>query len=237
MAHYIYGKNVVRQRLLSTEKIHRLLLSKNKPDQEFVELAKAHQIPLTYLLDHELKKFEGVHQNVIAEVDDFHYRTLNEVLAKVDDHACLIILDGIEDPHNLGAILRSADAAGVAAVIIPKHGAASLNATVAKVSTGAIDTVDTVMVTNLSSCIETLKEKGFWVYASDFNDKAQDYRKVKYSEKCALVIGSEGQGISRLVLKNSDVVVKIPMMGQVTSLNASVSAALLMYEVLNQRLP
>jgi 23S rRNA (guanosine2251-2'-O)-methyltransferase len=237
MAHYIYGKNVVRQRLLSQEKIHRLLLSKNKPDQSFVELAKKHNIPINYLNDYELKKFEGVHQNVIAEVDDFRYFTLDEVLRDVSDQACFVILDSIEDPHNLGAILRSADAAGISAIIIPKHGSVSLNATVAKVSTGAIDTVPTVMVTNLNQCIDTLKEKGFWIYASDLTDQSQDYRKVKYADKCALVIGSEGHGISRLVLKNSDVIVKIPMMGQVTSLNASVSAALLMYEVLNQRLP
>lgn len=237
MAHYIYGKNVVKQRILSTEKIHRLLLSKNKPDQAFVQLAKEHSIQITYLNEHELKKYKGVHQNVIAEVDDFRYYTLEEVLAEVNEKACFVLLDGLEDPHNLGAILRTADAAGISAVIIPKHGSVSLNATVAKVSTGAIDTVPTVMVTNLNQCIETLKAQGFWIYASDLTDKSQDYRQVKYSDKCAIVIGSEGQGISRLVLKNSDVVVKIPMVGEVTSLNASVSAALLMYEVLNQRLP
>lgn len=237
MAHYIYGKNVVRQRILSKGKIHRLLLSKNKADQSFVELAQSYSIPLTYLNDNELKQFKGVHQNVIAEVDDFHYFTLEEVLVDTPEKACFMILDGIEDPHNLGAILRSADGAGVKAVIIPKHSSASLNATVAKVSTGAIDTIPTIMVTNLNQTIETLKSAGFWIYASDLTDQSQDYRKVKYSDRCAIVIGSEGQGISRLVLKNSDVIVKIPMMGQVTSLNASVSAALIMYEVLNQRLP
>lgn len=237
MAHYIYGKNVIRQRILSNKKIHSLFLSQTHPAHDIVQLAKEHHIAIRYLSDAELKKHEGNHQGVIAEVDDFKVYTLEEVLKTASEDATFVILDGLEDPHNLGAILRSADASGVSAVIIPKHGSVSLNATVAKVSTGAIDTVPTVMVTNLSQTIETLKKHGFWIYGSEYAESAVDYRSVRFGGKVALVIGSEGQGISRLVLKNCDSIVKIPMLGQVNSLNASVSAALLMYEVLNQRHP
>lgn len=237
MAHYIYGKNVVRQLILSNKKIHSIWVNQNHPAQDIVSLAKEHHITLKYVSEQELKKFEGNHQGVIAEVDDFKVYTLDEVLLNVSDNATFVILDGLEDPHNLGAILRSGDASGISCVIIPKHGSVTLNATVAKVSTGAIETVPTVMVTNLTQTLDTLKKHGFWIYGSEFTPQAVDYRSVKFAGKVALVIGSEGSGISRLVLKNCDTIVKIPMLGSVNSLNASVSAALLMYEVLNQRFP
>lgn len=237
MAHYIYGKNVVRQRLLSNQKIQSLLVSQKHPNPELVDLAQKRHVPIRYLNEIELKTYGDHHQGVIAEIDDFKTYSLEELLRIIPDTATLVVLDGLEDPHNLGAILRSADASGVSGIIIPKHGSVSLNATVAKVSTGAIDTVPTCTVTNLSQTLETLKEKGYWIYGSEFTDQAQDYRSVKYGSKACLVIGSEGHGISRLVLKHCDVVVKIPMVGAINSLNASVSAALLMYEVMNQRFP
>lgn len=237
MAQFIYGKNVVRQRIQSHKKIHTLYLSQSHPAKDIEELAKLNHIPLKYLNEKELSKFEGLHQGVVAEIDDYKTYGLEEVLHQLTENATLVILDGLEDPHNLGAILRTADATGVDAIIIPKHGSVSLNATVAKVSTGAIDTVKTITVTNLSQTIETLKEHHFWIYGSEYTDQAVDYRSLKYSGRVALVIGSEGQGISRLVLKNCDQIVKVPMLGSVSSLNASVTAALLMYEILNQRFP
>jgi len=237
MAQYIYGKNVVKQRILNHKKIHLLLLSKSHPAKEFIEMANEAHIPIKYCDDKELSKYEGNHQGVIAEIDDYKTYSLEEVLNSLSDNATIVILDGLEDPHNLGAILRTADASQVDAIIIPKNGSVQLNGTVAKVSTGAIETVRTIMVTNLTQTIETLKKHKFWVYGSEFTADAVDYRSIKYQGRVALVIGSEGKGISRLVLKNCDQVVKIPMYGEINSLNASVSAALLMYEVLNQRNP
>lgn len=237
MAHFIYGKNVVRQRLLSNQKILSLLISQKHPHPDLIELAQTRQVPIRYLKETELKPYGDHHQGVIAEIEDFKTLSLDELLKSIPETATLVVLDGLEDPHNLGAILRSADASGVSGIIIPKHGSVSLNATVAKVSTGAIDTVPTCTVTNLTQTLETLKEKGFWIYGSEYTDQAQDYRSVAYGLKTCLVIGSEGHGISRLVLKHCDQVVKIPMVGAINSLNASVSAALLMYEVMNQRFP
>lgn len=237
MAQYIYGKNVVKQRILNHKKIHQLLLSKTHPAKEFIELAKEAHIPVRYCDDKELSKYEGNHQGVIAEIDDYKVFTLEEVLSTLSEDATIVLLDGLEDPHNLGAILRTADAGKVDAIVIPKHGSVQLNGTVAKVSTGAIETVKTISVVNMTQAIETLKKHKFWVYGSEFAENAVDYRSIKYQGRVALVVGSEGRGISRLVLKNCDQVIKIPMYGEINSLNASVSAALLIYEVLNQRNP
>lgn len=237
MAHYIYGKNVVKQWILNRRPIRHVYLSQERPDLEILRLAKEANVPLESWSPKAFSKIDGLHQNVVAEIDDFKTYTLEEVLPTLGSQALVILLDGLEDPHNLGAILRTADAVGVDAVVIPKHGAVGLTPTVAKVSTGAIDTVRTVEVVNLSQTIDKLKKAGFWIFASESTPKAIDYRQADYRGKAALIIGSEGKGISPLVLKHADVVVKLPMLGKVTSLNASVSAAILMYEVLNQRFP
>jgi 23S rRNA (guanosine2251-2'-O)-methyltransferase len=237
MAQYIYGKNVVKQLIANQSAIHQLYLSKEKPDQELLLLAKNNRILVKFLTASEFKQFEGVHQNVVAAVDDFKTHTLEECLLDLKEQMCFILLDGLEDPHNLGAILRTADATMMDGVIIPKHGSVHLTSTVAKVSTGAIDTVKTIEVVNLNRTMETLKKNGFWIYASEYSETAKDYRSIDYRGRIALVLGSEGKGISRLVLKNCDETIKIPLYGQITSLNVSVSAAVLMYEVLNQRYP
>lgn len=145
-----------------------------------------------------------------------------------------MILDGLEDPHNLGAILRSADATGADAIIIPKNRSVSLNQTVAKVSTGAIEYVDVVQVTNLTQTIQELKKQGYWVVGLEL-DGSIYYDEQDYKGNIAIVVGSEGKGISRLVKENCDVLVKIPMYGKVNSLNASVSAGLILYEVVRNR--
>lgn len=237
MAQYIYGKNVVKQRILNHKQIHQLYLNKAHPDKEMLTLAKQENIKVNLSDVQELDRYGRNHQGVVAEVEDYKTYQLEEVLATLTSDATLVLLDGLEDPHNLGAILRTADASKVDAIIIPKHNSVSLNATVAKVSTGAIETVKTIVVTNMTQTIETLKKHQFWVYGSEFTPDAVDYRSIAYQGRVALVIGSEGKGISRLVLKNCDQVVKIPMFGEINSLNASVSAALLMYEVLNKRNP
>lgn len=237
MAQYIYGKNVVKQWILNKNKIHRLYLSADKTDQEIKLLAQKQNVKIEYLSHKDFDRFEGLHQHIVAEIDDFKTYTLKEVTDTLGPDALLVILDGLEDPHNLGAILRTADATQVDGIIIPKHGSVRLTPTVAKVSTGAIDTVKTIEVTNLTQTVETLKKQGFWIFGAEYSPKAIDYRQADYNGKVCLVIGSEGKGISPLLLKHVDVVVKLPMYGQVTSLNASVSTAILLYEILNQRHP
>jgi len=229
---------VVKQRLQTKTGVRKLILNKANPWKEGEDLAKAGKIAVEYI---DLKKMDqlaqGSHQGCMIEIDDFKTYTLQEILKGAKEDAIIVLLDGLEDPHNLGAILRSADAAGIDGIVIPKHRSVSLTPTVAKVSTGAIDTVKTAEVTNLNQTIIDLKKLGFWIYGTGMGKDARDYRTVDYKGKIALVIGSEGDGISRLVKENCDFIVKLPMMGSVQSLNASVAAGILFYEVLNQRFP
>ena len=175
------------------------------------------------------------HQGIIAYTDEYKYIELANLIKKNENkEAVLVMLANLEDPHNLGAILRTADAALIDGIIIPKNRSVSLNSTVAKVSTGAIEHVDVVQVTNLVMTIKELKKQGYWVIGLEL-DGSVDYRKQDYSGKIVVVIGSEGKGISRLVKEECDFCVNIPMYGHVNSLNASVSAAILFYEVLRNR--
>ena len=217
---------------------NKLILSKSHPWKEGETLALERRIPIEYMDAKKMDQLaQGNHQGAMIEIDDFKMYTLSEILASAKEDTILVLLDGLEDPHNLGAILRSADAAGIDGIILPKHRSVSLTPTVAKVSTGAIDTVKTTEVTNLNQTIKDLKKLGFWIYGTDMGKGAVDYRTVEYKGKIALVIGSEGAGISRLVKENCDYVVTLPMHGSVQSLNASVAAGILFYEVLNQRFP
>ena len=217
---------------------NKLILSKSHPWKEGETLALERRIPIEYIDAKKMDQLaQGNHQGAMIEIDDFKMYTLSEILASAKEDTILVLLDGLEDPHNLGAILRSADAAGIDGIILPKHRSVSLTPTVAKVSTGAIDTVKTTEVTNLNQTIKDLKKLGFWIYGTDMGKGAVDYRTVEYKGKIALVIGSEGAGISRLVKENCDYVVTLPMHGSVQSLNASVAAGILFYEVLNQRFP
>jgi len=177
---------------------------------------------------------DGVHQGVGALVDDYTYKTLDDVLNMDKEHKFFVILDSLEDPHNLGAILRSADAFGVDAVIIPKNRSVKLNATVAKVSTGAIEYVNVVEVTNLAQTMDKLKENGFWITGTDASAD-QELKDIEVDTSLCVVIGSEGKGMHRLVKEKCDYHVKIPMIGHINSLNASVSAGIVIYEIFKKR--
>ena len=171
----------------------------------------------------------GVHQGVAAIIKPYQYVSVEEIInapSKIEGKPPVILmLDGINDPHNLGAILRSADIFGVSGVIIPKHNQVMLNATVAKTSAGAINFVPVAIANNLNQVISLMKKKGFWIVSSD-GSATQNYQDIVYDFPVGLVVGSEGEGISPLVLKNSDYIVKIPMYGKVNSLNASVAAGI-----------
>jgi 23S rRNA (guanosine2251-2'-O)-methyltransferase len=232
----IYGKNTVLEALKNKKKIIKIYVTSNN-----IELIKKYtsnkSIEVEVLQFSQMNKmFDGNHQGIACEIEEYSYKNLEDVILKNSDkeNVALAILDGLEDPHNLGAILRTGDATGINGVIIPKNRSVSLNSTVAKVSTGAIEHVDVVQVTNLVTAMKELKDNGYWIIGLEL-DGSVDYRKQDYTGKIAVVIGSEGKGISRLVKENCDFLVNIPMIGHVNSLNASVSASILFYEILRNR--
>lgn len=239
MKQYIYGKNPIIVAIKDASVYQVYMLNGNK-DHKIYELCKKKQIPLVFTDKKEFDKKVGnvVHQGVMAVIEHYRYYSLDEILQAIPENKMplLLMLDGLEDPHNLGAILRTCDAIGVDGVIIGKNRSVGLNATVAKVSTGAIHHVKVAQVTNLTRTLEELKKKSFWVVGCEL-ENSQDYRSVDYNMPTVLVIGSEGFGISRLVKKSCDINVVLPMVGHVNSLNASVATAVLLYQVYNSRHP
>jgi 23S rRNA (guanosine2251-2'-O)-methyltransferase len=234
----IYGKNPVVEAIRNKRNISKMVVVEGLKDQNFLKFLKENRIKYELLPQHVISKRYGDKTGgIVAEINEYEYATLEEVLNKTSkkpEGGVLMLLDGLEDPHNLGAILRSADATGADAIIIPKNRSVSLNQTVAKVSTGAIEYVDVVQVTNLTQTIQELKIQGYWVIGLEL-DGSIYYDEQDYKGNVAIVVGSEGKGISRLVKENCDVLVKIPMYGKVNSLNASVSAGLILYEVVRNR--
>ena len=232
----ICGRNPVKE-AIRTKRVNKVVVSNGFHDHEILNLIEANHLPLTYLNPKELDRLSNnmIHQGIIAEVKPYLYSSLEELihLSKRADHPVVIILDGINDPHNFGAILRSAEIFGVTGIIISKHNQVPLNATVGKTSAGAINYVPVAMVNNINNAIETLKDNGFWIVSSDGSGE-RNYDDIDYDFPTVLIIGSEGDGISNLTLKKSDYIVKIPMCGKVNSLNASVAAGILMSEINRQ---
>ena len=228
----IYGKNPVIE-AIRAKKALKVFLVSNFSDQKILNLIKENHLNVSYINPNEMDKMcDGVHQGVAAELKPYQTVSLEEIIlkAKKKDKKIIVMLDGIEDPHNLGAILRSADVFEASGIILPKHNSVSLNATVAKTSAGAINYVSVAVVNNLNQAISKLKEEGYWVVATDGSAEIS-YSSIKYDFPVVVVIGSEGKGVSPLVLKNSDYIVKIPQFGHVNSLNASVAAGILLAEV------
>lgn len=237
---HIYGKNTVIEAMKNRKQIEQIYLSTSNKEMfsEFQKYCQSKKIPLEIMPLNKMNQlFEGNHQGIVAKIEDYKYKELSKLLKEKEnqENVALIILDGLEDPHNLGAILRTADATKMDGIIIPKNHSVGLNGTVAKVSTGAIEYVPVAQVTNLVQTIGELKKKGYWVIGLDM-DGSIDYKKQDYSGKIAVVIGSEGKGISRLVKENCDFFVHIPMVGHVNSLNASVSASIIFYEIIRNRI-
>ena len=230
---FIYGKNPVIE-AINAKKALKVFLVTNFNDQKILSLIKNNKINVTYISSGEMEKLSnnGVHQVLGAELKPYQTVSLEEIVirAKKKEKKIIVMLDGIEDPHNLGAILRSADVFEASGIILPKHNSVSLNATVAKTSAGAINYVPVAVVNNLNQAIATLKEEGYWIVSTD-GSATISYSSIKYDFPVVVVIGSEGKGVSSLVLKNSDYIVKIPQFGHVNSLNASVAAGILLAEV------
>ncbi len=240
MKNWIYGKNAVYEAVKKNDELDEVVMFGESKDHQLATLCKKNKIKVRY----ESKDFfyknapSRNHQGYLALKKSYNYLSLEEMIERIPQgqQPLLIMLDGLEDPHNLGAILRSADAVGANGVIIGKNRSVSLNATVAKVSTGAIEYIPVCQVTNLARTLDELKQQGYWVVGTDMQD-AVDYRKVDYNMPTVLVIGSEGFGISRLVLEKCDYKVSVPMVGHVNSLNASVACAVLLYQIYNSRFP
>lgn len=240
MADMITGRNAVLEALKSDREIEKLIVAKGAEGsiRKITGMAKDKKIPIQYREKAALDRIAGrnSHQGVIAQVSQYTYCTLDDILRRAEERGedpFIMILDGLEDPHNLGAVMRTAECCGAHGIVIPKRRSAGITETVAKASAGAVEYMLCARVSNIGQAIDQLKERGMWVAACDMGGKA--YTEQDLTGSLAVVIGSEGTGISRLVREKCDFVVSIPMKGKITSLNASNAAAILMYEVVRQR--
>lgn len=230
---YIYGKNVAKETLENNKKVLKAFICKDFSDKNIISMLQKRNISIEILTKNEIDKLAcGNNQGIILSVPDYEYCKLDDLL--VNDKPFIVILDHLEDPHNFGAIIRTCEAAGVDGIIIPKDRSVSVNSTVMKTSAGALNNMKICMVTNLNRTIDELKEKGLWIVGTDMTDSVS-YNSLDYDMPVAVIIGSEGFGISRLVREKCDYVVNIPMKGKVNSLNASVAAGILIYKIVEMR--
>lgn len=237
----IFGRNPVLEAIRSGREIDRLYIAHGVTSgsiSEIVAKCSARGILIKEISSQKLDYYcnGGNHQGVALMIASHEYSTVEEILefAKTrNESPFIIICDEIEDPHNLGAIIRTAESCGVHGIIIPKRRSASLNATVAKTSAGALEYMKVARVTNIANTIDLLKKEGVWIFGADMDGK--DYKKFDYSVPLALIIGNEGKGIGTLTRKKCDEIISLPMRGKINSLNASVAAGILMYEVLKHR--
>lgn len=241
MEDIIFGRGPVLEALKNSHPIEKIII-KNGPYAKslipVIDLAKKNNIIIQQADGNRLDKMaEGEnHQGVVAMVAAYKYATVDDILKKAEDKGespFVIICDKITDPHNLGAIIRTANCVGAHGVIIPRHESAGVNSVVMKTSVGAVEYTPVAKVTNLANTIDELKDKGFWVTCADMD--GQDMYDIDLKGSIAIVVGSEGKGVSRLVREKCDFVASIPMYGEINSLNASVAAGVLMYEALRQR--
>lgn len=215
----VYGKNVLYE--LDKKQIKKVYVSRN----EYVNYLQDNKIKYDFVENNVLdKKVKGNHQGIVIDIFDYEYYRYEDITGNL-----VVILDHLSDPHNFGAIIRTCECIGVDSIIIPKDRSVLVNDTVYKTSVGAINNVKIIMVSNLVNTINKLKEDGYFIYCADMD--GENYKKVNYASKKVLIVGSEGDGVSPIVKKNSDVVVSLPMVGKINSLNASVSAGVLLYEM------
>jgi 23S rRNA (guanosine2251-2'-O)-methyltransferase len=240
--HYIYGINSVAEALKARGSAFQWVgMAKERHDirlQRLLDDCRKVGIQVRFLQRTELDQMAGnaAHQGVVAVTSAKQYNDLNDVIdSKRGEHSLIVVLDGLEDPHNLGAILRTADAAGADGVVIPDRRAASVTGTVTKVSAGASEHMPIAKVTNIARTIEELKDRNIWTVGLDERGP-QSYEALDYKMDCALVLGAEGKGLHDLVKKKCDFLVSIPMLGKVPSLNVSVAAGVVLYEIVRQRL-
>jgi len=230
------GRQPVREALLANRPINKLFLAKGAKDLgPILDLARERGVVVEWTHRAKLDKLSGgrIHQGVIAQVAPYHYAELEDLLTA--EEPLLLILDGIEDPHNLGSLLRTAESVGASGAVIPKRRAAPITPTVEKAASGALAHLPVARVSNLAQTIDELKEHGLWVVGCDM-DGEQTLWEADLTGPLAVVVGSEGSGVSRLVKEKCDFIVRLPMLGKISSLNASVAGGIVLYEVLRQRL-
>ena len=238
-ANIIIGRNPVTEALKAGREVDKLFVTSREGSMiKILALAKEQGIPVMYVEKAAIDRIaQGkAHQGVAAYVSPYAYSTVDDILANAAEKGedpFIVILDGLEDPHNLGAIMRTAECAGAHGIIIPKRHSCGLTETVAKASAGAIEYMPVAKVTNVAQTVDELKERGIWVATCDMG--GSDYYRTDMSGKIAVVIGSEGFGVSKLVREKCDFVVSMPMVGKITSLNASNATAVVIYEVRKQR--
>ena len=229
---YVYGKNVVNDVIKNHKKINKAYLYKNSKEFDLINYLNKNNVKTKFLEKYEMDKIvEGLHQGIILDIDDYEYVDIDELINL--ENPLLIILDHLEDPHNLGAIIRTCEAAGVDGIIIPKDRSVEVNGTVYKTSVGTVETVKIARVTNIVNTINDLKKQGFWITGTDMD--GTNYKEIDYKGKCAIVIGNEGKGMSKLVRENCDFIATIPMYGKTNSLNASVASGIIIYEAVLSR--
>ena len=237
----VAGRNAILELLKSDKDINKIFISRGERHGSINEIIARAKEKRVVLVEVEMSKLDNMaenHQGVVAVVPPFNYCEVEDILELAkerNEDPFVLILDGIEDPHNLGSIIRTAETAGVHGIIIPKRRTAQVNSTVVKVSTGATSYVKVARVNNLNDSIRKLKEEGLWVIGTD-GDAETMYYNQDLKGPLAIIIGSEGFGMSKLVKENADILIKIPMKGKITSLNASVSAGIVIYEALRQRM-
>jgi 23S rRNA (guanosine2251-2'-O)-methyltransferase len=239
--HYIYGINAVSEALKARGRAFEWVgMAKERHDlrlQRLIEDCRKIGVQVRFVQRAELDRMAGnaAHQGVVAVTSAKQYNNLDDVIdAKRGQYSLVVVLDGVEDPHNLGAILRTADAAGADGVVIPERRAASVTGTVTKASAGASEHLPIAKVTNIARTVEELKDRNIWTVGLDERG-AQTYDALNYNMDCALVLGAEGKGLHDLVKKKCDFLVSIPMLGKVSSLNVSVAGAVVLYEIVRQR--
>lgn len=213
----VYGKNILKE--IDKKKIKKVYCAR----KEYLDYLQENKIRYEYTDVNRLNNMtDGLHQGIVIDIYDYEYKTLNDVKGDF-----IVALNHIEDPHNLGSIIRTCACAGIKSIIIPKDRSAKVNDTVMKVSEGTVSKVDIIMVTNMNTALNNLKDQGYFVYASEMN--GEDYRKLDTTGKKVLVIGNEGHGVSKIVKDNADFLVSIKMYSNIDSLNASVAAGILIF--------
>ena len=231
---YIYGKNVCKEKILSGDKINKAYISNKFNDKEIINLVKDRKIKYSFvdnkILDNKIK---GLHQGIILDIDEIKTYDFDEIKNIKKEKPLIVMLDHLEDPHNFGAIIRTSEALGVDAIIIPNDRNVNITSTVVKTSVGAIENIKIVRVINLVTTIKKLKDLGYWIVGTDMN--GEDYTKIDYNMPVCLVIGNEGKGMSKIVRDNCDYIAMIKMTGKVNSLNASVSCGILLSEIVSKR--
>lgn len=233
MRQYIYGKNVVSERLEGNKEIQELFVLEGKHN-DIVKKARSKKVKVTFLNKAKMDKLvKGNHQGLVAEIFAYKFYELEDIISS-KPYPLILMLDQIEDPHNFGAIIRTAVAVGVDGIIILNRRSVGVTPTVVKTAAGAMESIKIVEVNNLKRTLDTLKDLGYWVVGSDLRN-AVPYTEIDYKMKTVLVMGSESTGMSRLVRESCDFIGKIPIIGEVESLNVSVASAVFLYEILNQQ--